>query len=58
MERVRIVVTQFEARDIESVDQFAGHVEGALWQGADCLVFPEYFTCELLTTFPESEMRR
>lgn len=52
------MVTQFEARDIESVDQFAGHVEGALWQGADCLVFPEYFTCELLTTFPESEMRR
>jgi aminobenzoyl-glutamate utilization protein B len=29
-------------------------VEGALWQGADCLVFPEYFTSELLTTFPEA----
>ena len=46
MERVRIAVSQFEARDIESFDDFAGHVarhvEGALWQGADCLVFPEY----------------
>jgi hypothetical protein len=44
MERVRIAVTQVEARDIESFDDFAGHVtwhlESALWQGADCLVFP------------------
>jgi predicted amidohydrolase len=59
MERVRIAVTQFKARDIESFDDFAGHVawhgEGALWQGADCLVFPEYFTSELLTTFPEAK---
>jgi predicted amidohydrolase len=58
MERVRIAVTQFKARDIESFDDFAGHVawhvEGALWQGADCLVFPEYFTSEVLTTFPEA----
>ena len=58
MERVRIAVTQFKARDIETFDDFAGHVawhvDGAVWQGADCLVFPEYFTSELLTTFPEA----
>ncbi|MBA3390928.1 MAG: hypothetical protein H0U02_16495, partial [Rubrobacter sp.] len=46
MERVRIAVTQFKARDIETFDDFAGHVawhvDGAVWQGADCLVFPEY----------------
>lgn len=58
MVRVRIAVTQFEARDFESFDDFAWHVEGALWQGAECLVFPEYFTSELLTPFPEPEMRR
>lgn len=55
MERVRIAVTQFKARDIESFDDFAGHVDGALWQGSDCLVFPEYFTSELLTTLPEEK---
>lgn len=58
MERARIAVTQFKARDIESFDDFAEHVawhiEGAVWQGADCVVFPEYFTSELLTTFPEA----
>jgi predicted amidohydrolase len=58
MERARIAVTQFKARDIETFDDFAGHVawhvDGAVWQGADCLVFPEYFTSELLTTFPEA----
>lgn len=40
MERVRIAVTRFEARDIESFEDFAGYVDGAVWQGAVCLVFP------------------
>jgi len=56
---VRIAVTQFEVRDVTSFDEFAEHaawhVEGAVWQEADCVVFPEYFTTELLATFPESK---
>lgn len=59
MDQARIAVTQFKARDIESFEDFAEHVawhvEGAIWQGADCVVFPEYFTSELLTTFPEAK---
>lgn len=55
---MRIAVTQFKARDIVNFEQFAEHVtwhiEGAVWQGADVVIFPEYFTSELLTTFPES----
>jgi predicted amidohydrolase len=56
---MRIAVTQFKVRDISSFDDFADHVawhiDGAVWQGADCVVFPEYFTTELLTTFPEAK---
>lgn len=55
---MRIAVTQFKVRDVSSFDDFAEHVawhvEGAVWQGARCVVFPEYFTSELLTTFPEA----
>lgn len=55
---MRIAVTQFEVRDVSSFDDFAEHVawhvEGAVWQEARCVVFPEYFTSELLTTFPEA----
>ncbi len=58
MDQARIAVTQFKVRDVESFDEFAEHVawhvEGAVWQGAHCVVFPEYFTSELLTTFPEA----
>jgi predicted amidohydrolase len=58
--RMRIAVTQFKVRDTESFDDFAEHVawhvEGAVWQRAHCVVFPEYFTTELLTTFPEAKM--
>lgn len=54
----RIAVTQFKVRDVSSFEDFADHVrwhvEGAVWQGAQCIVFPEYFTTELLTTFPEA----
>ena len=56
---MRIAVTQYKVRDIADFDGFAEHVgwhvEGAVWQGADCVVFPEYFTSELLTTFPEAK---
>lgn len=56
---MRIAVTQFKVRDVESFEEFADHVswhiEGAVWQGADCVVFPEYFTTELLSTFPEAK---
>src|SRR5215217_7902415 len=56
---MRIAVTQFKVLDIESFDDFAEHVawhvEGAVWQRASCVVFPEYFTTELLTTFPEAK---
>jgi predicted amidohydrolase len=55
---MRIAVTQFKVRDVSSFDDFAEHVawhvEGAVWQRAGCVVFPEYFTSELLTTFPEA----
>jgi len=55
---MRIAVTQFKVRGVSSFDDFAEHVawhvEGAVWQGAHCVVFPEYFTTELLTTFPEA----
>ena len=55
---MRIAVTQFKVRDVPDFDEFADHVswhvDGAAWQGADCVVFPEYFTSELLTTFPEA----
>ena len=56
---MRIAVTQFKVRDVASFEEFADHVswhiEGAVWQGADCVVFPEYFTTELLSTFPEAK---
>lgn len=56
---MRIAVTQFKVRDVSSFEEFADHVawhvEGAVWQGADCVVFPEYFTTELLSTFPEAK---
>jgi predicted amidohydrolase len=56
---MRIAVTQFKVRDVSSFEEFADHVawhvEGAVWQGADCVVFPEYFTTELLMTFPEAK---
>lgn len=55
---MRIAVTQFKVRDIPNFDEFAEHVawhvQGAVWQGADFVVFPEYFTSELLTIFPEA----
>lgn len=56
---MRIAVTQFKVCDVSSFEEFADHVawhvEGAVWQGADCVVFPEYFTTELLMTFPEAK---
>lgn len=56
---MRIAVTQFKVRDVASFEEFADHVswhiEGAVWQGADWVVFPEYFTTELLSTFPEAK---
>ena len=41
-------------RPVETFEQFADQVEGLVWTAADykcqLLVFPEYFTCQLLTT--------
>jgi predicted amidohydrolase len=53
---MRIAVTQFKARDIADFEEFAAHVEwhieGAVWQKADFVLFPEYFSSELLSAVP------
>lgn len=53
---MRIAVTQFKVRDVDDFDDFAAHVEwhieGAVWQRADFVLFPEYFSSELLTAVP------
>lgn len=54
MSRLRVASLQYFIRPVESFEQFADQVEGLVWTAADykcqLLVFPEYFTCQLLTT--------
>ena len=56
---MRVALGQFKSRAIGSFDEFADHVrwhiDGARWQEADIIVFPEYFTSELLTALPEAK---
>lgn len=53
MERLRVASLQYLVRPIGSFDQFREHVEGLVETAADyrcqLLVFPEYFTVQLLT---------
>lgn len=52
---VSIAACQFVLRPIGSFDEFAAQVRGLLDQsmGADLVLFPELFTIELFTTFPD-----
>ena len=52
---VSIAACQFVVRPIASFDEFAAHARGLLdrAEGADLVLFPELFTIELFTTFPD-----
>jgi predicted amidohydrolase len=52
---VSIAACNFAVRPVGSFDEFAGHVRDLLDQtaGADLVLFPELFTVELFTTFPD-----
>jgi predicted amidohydrolase len=52
---VRIAACNFAVRPVSSFDEFAGHATGLLdgAQGADLVLFPELFTVELFTAFPD-----
>ena len=52
---VSIAACQFVVRPIGSFDEFAAHARGLLdrAEGADLVLFPELFTIELFTTFPD-----
>lgn len=52
---VSIAACQFAVRPVTSFDEFAGHVRKLLDQarGADLVVFPELFTVELFTIYPD-----
>ena len=52
---VSIAACQFVVRPVGSFDEFASHARGLLDQakGADLVLFPELFTVELFTTFPD-----
>lgn len=52
---VSIAACNFAVRPVASFDEFADHVRGLLdgAQGADLVLFPELFTVELFTTFPD-----
>ncbi len=53
MNRLRVAALQYFIRPVERFEQFAEQVEALVWTAADydakLLVFPEYFTCQLLT---------
>lgn len=53
MERIRVASLQYFIRPVRSFDQFRGQVESLVETAADykcdLLVFPEYFTVQLLT---------
>ena len=52
---VRIAACQFAIRPVGSFDEFADHVRKLLdeAEGADLVLFPELFTFELFTKFPD-----
>lgn len=52
---VSIAACNFAVRPVAGFDEFAAHVQGMLDQaeGADLVLFPELFTVELFTTFPD-----
>lgn len=51
--RVRVATLQYFIRPVQRFEEFADQVEALVWTAADykaqLLVFPEYFTCQLLT---------
>ena len=51
--RIRVASLQYFIRPVETFEQFAGQVEALVWTAKDyrckLLVFPEYFTCQMLT---------
>lgn len=53
MNRIRVATLQYYIRPVERFEQFAQQVEALVWTAQDykckLLVFPEYFTCQLLT---------
>ncbi len=53
LDRVRVAAAQYYIRPVETFAQFAAQVEALVWSAKDykahLLVFPEYFTCQLLT---------
>ncbi|BAM02662.1 carbon-nitrogen hydrolase family protein [Phycisphaera mikurensis] len=53
-QRIRVASCQYFIRPVERFEQFEAQVEGLVDTAADygvkLLVFPEYFTCQLLTT--------
>src|SRR5438105_133487 len=52
---VSIAACNFRVRPVSSFDEFADHVRGLLddAEGADLVLFPELFTVELFTTYPD-----
>jgi len=52
---VSIAACNFAIRPVASFDEFADHARGMLDEaaGADLVLFPELFTVELFTTFPD-----
>lgn len=56
--KIRVASVQYFIRPIESFDQFRGQVEALVDTAADygcrLVVFPEYFTIQLLTTLGET----
>lgn len=51
--RVRVATLQYFIRPVHRFEEFADQVEALVWTAADykarLLVFPEYFTCQMLT---------
>jgi len=51
--RIRVASLQYYIRPVDRFEQFAEQVEALVWTARDyhanLLVFPEYFTCQLLT---------
>ena len=53
MARIRVASLQYYIRPVSSFQQFADQVESLVWTAKDykckLMVFPEYFTCQMLT---------
>src|SRR5690606_26934342 len=53
MNRLRVASLQYFIRPVQRFEQFAEQVEALVWTARDykarLLVFPEYFSCQLLT---------